>query len=139
MRREELPQVAQLEAACFSQPWSQRVLESELANPASVFYTACMGGQVAGYVGMQQVLDEGYIGNVAVFPAFRRQRIATRLLRGLFLHACREKLRFLTLEVREGNLPARAFYQGMGFQQVGRRPRFYEDPVEDALLLTRYF
>ena len=98
-----------------------------------------MGGNLAGYVGVHLVVDEGYIDNVAVFPAWRRRGVATRLLGRLCAHARREKLQFLTLEVREGNLPAIAFYQKLGFAQVGRRPRFYDDPQEDALLLTRYF
>ena len=128
-----------MEAACFSHPWSRRTLEAELQNPTAVFYAACMGGNLAGYVGVHLVVDEGYIDNVAVFPAWRRRGVATRLLGRLCAHARREKLQFLTLEVREGNLPAIAFYQKLGFAQVGRRPRFYDDPQEDALLLTRYF
>ena len=128
-----------MEAACFSHPWSRRTLEAELQNPTAVFYAACMGGNLAGYVGVHLVVDEGYIDNVAVFPAWRRRGVATRLLGRLCAHARRANLQFLTLEVREGNLPAIAFYQKLGFAQVGRRPRFYDDPQEDALLLTRYF
>ena len=139
LRPEELDQAAALEAACFSHPWSRRTLEAELQNPTAVFYAACMGGRVAGYAGLHQVLDEGYIDNVAVFPAFRRRGVAGRLVGRLCAHARQEKLQFLTLEVRESNRGALALYQKWGFTQVGRRPRFYDDPQEDALLLTRYF
>ena len=139
MRPAELGQVAALEAACFSHPWSAAVLASELQNPTAIFYTACIGGHVVGYAGLHQVLDEGYIDNVAVFPAFRRRGIAKRLVGQLCAHGRREKLQFLTLEVREGNVAALGLYRSFGFTQVGCRPRFYDDPTEDALLLTRYF
>ena len=140
MDRSHLGQIAQLEQACFSSPWSEEMLAQELYND-NASYVVAQGadGSVLGYAGLQVVLDEGYIDNVAVFPAFRRRGVAGRLVGRLCAHARQEKLQFLTLEVRESNRGALALYQKWGFTQVGRRPRFYDDPQEDALLLTRYF
>ena len=122
--------VAEIEAECFSQPWSGRTLAGELENPC--------GSRVVGYAGMHRVLDEGYIANVAVTAEFRRRGIATALMRRMFLYARREKLGFLTLEVREGNRAAIAFYEKLGFGAVGRRRNFYANPAEDAILMTAF-
>ena len=94
-------------------------------------------GRTAGYVGCQTVLDEGYITNVAVSPDFRRQGIARALIAELTAKAGENKLAFVTLEVRESNAAARALYESEGFEQVGRRPRYYVLPCEDALILRR--
>lgn len=96
------------------------------------------GWEVVGYLGMERVLDEGYIDNVAVFPAHRRKGVASALLGALIAYGEKEGMAFLTLEVRPSNQGARALYEAHGFQQVGERKNFYQNPVENALLLTRY-
>ncbi|MBR6312067.1 MAG: ribosomal protein S18-alanine N-acetyltransferase, partial [Oscillospiraceae bacterium] len=93
--------------------------------------------KLVGYCSMRSVLDEGYINNVAVLPAYIRRGIARALLTELEKSA--EGLAFLTLEVRESNSAAQALYVSLGYLPVGRRPRYYERPVEDALLMTKYF
>ena len=139
MDRSHLSGVAELERLCFTAPWSEAMLEEELYNNAAAFLVAeGEQGAVLGYAGLHVVLDEGYIDNVAVAPACRRQGIADRLLDVL----CRfgqEKLAFLTLEVRPSNTAAVALYRKHGFQEAGRRRDYYENPREDALLLTRSF
>ena len=95
-------------------------------------------GEVLGYAGLHVVLDEGYIDNVAVRPSCRRQGIADRLL-DVFCRFGQAKLAFLTLEVRPSNTAAVALYEKHGFQEAGRRKDYYENPKEDALLLTRQF
>ena len=80
MTAEDIAGVASLERACFSQPWSARVLETELANPNAVFFVAVSGTRVLGYVGMHRVLDEGYIANVAVAEPMRRHGLALSLI-----------------------------------------------------------
>ena len=96
------------------------------------------GGETAGYAGMHCILDEGYIDNIAVFPAYRRQGIAGALLSALEGCARMRNIRFLTLEVRASNVPAIRLYRGYGYGEVGRRPHYYSRPQEDALLLTKY-
>ena len=84
------------------------------------------------------LLDEGYIDNVAVRPSCRRQGIGDRLL-DVFCRFGQAHLAFLTLEVRPSNQAAVALYCKHGFQEAGRRKDYYQDPTEDALLLTRTF
>lgn len=132
---EDVAALVKIEETCFSVPWSAQSLRESLQNEASRFYLALADGEPAGYLGVQIFSGEGYVTNVAVLPAFRRQGIARALLQ----RALENKMEFLTLEVRESNAPAIQLYASLGFETVGKRPRFYRDPEEDALLMTRYF
>ena len=137
-REEMLPQLHAIEAQCFSVPWTEAMLRAQMAPETHIFLTAeTPQGEVAGYIGLMFVLDEGYISNVAVAPQFRRQGVADALIRALVRRAEEKRLAFLTLEVRESNAPAIALYEKCGFQTVGRRKNYYEKPTEDAILMTR--
>lgn len=139
MTMEHVPQVAALERACFSRPWSEAMLENELWNDSAVVIVAeGEDGTVLGYAGLQTVLDEGYINNVAVAEAYRRQGVADELI-AAFVRFGQAKLAFLTLEVRASNAPAIALYTKHGFAEAGRRKNYYDDPKEDAILMTRNF
>ena len=139
MDRSHLAGVAELERMCFSTPWNEAMLEEELYNDTASFIVAeGEDGQVLGYAGLHVILDEGYIDNVAVRPTCRRQGIADRLL-DVFCRFGQANLAFLTLEVRPSNTAAVALYEKHGFQEAGRRKDYYENPKEDALLLTREF
>ena len=135
---EDLPQIMAIEALCFSVPWTQEMLRAHLSG-GHVFLAAEENGDILGYVGLQYVLDEGYITNVATSPARRREGIAGMLLSALKQRAGELGLAFLTLEVREGNAPARRLYEKHGFSDVGRRKGYYERPREDAILMTYLF
>ena len=133
-----LPQIEALEQICFSVPWTPEQLRHQLGE-RQIFLAAVEEGRVAGYVGLMYVLDEGYISNVAVDPAFRRRGIARALLQELE-RRCRElELAFMTLEVRASNTPAIALYESLGYGQVGRRKNYYKNPSEDAILMTLEF
>jgi ribosomal-protein-alanine N-acetyltransferase len=139
MNRSHLAAVAAIERACFSAPWSEAMLAEELYNDnASYMVAQGQENAVLGYAGLQVVLDEGYITNVAVVPAFRRQGVADALI-AAFCRFGKEKLAFLTLEVRASNLAAIALYGKHGFSPVGRRKNYYDHPVEDAILMTLGF
>lgn len=139
MDRSHLAGVAELERLCFSTPWNEAMLEEELYNDTASFIVAeGEDGSVLGYAGLHVILDEGYIDNVAVRPSCRRMGIADQLL-SVFIRFGQANLAFLTLEVRPSNTPAVALYQKHGFQEAGRRPNYYDNPKEDALLLTREF
>lgn len=139
MAQAQLPALAAIERACFSTPWSEQALREELHSDTAVFRVALVDGQVAGYAGMHFVCGEGYVDNIAVAPAFRRRGLGEALVRSLLTYVQTRSGDFLTLEVRESNAPALALYHKLGFVQEGRRPRFYRNPQEDALLLTRRF
>ena len=137
MNKDHVSQIAQLEAQCFSDPWSEKSIASELENPLSLWLVAEENGQVFGYVGSQTVLDESDMMNVAVDPRFRRQGIARALIETLIAELAKMGSRCLRLEVRVSNENARALYARMGFQQLGLRKNYYHNPKEDALILGK--
>ena len=139
MDRSHLAAVAALERLCFTTPWNEAMLEEELYNDTASFIVAQRAdGEVLGYAGLHVILDEGYIDNVAVRPEYRRQGVADRLL-DVFCRFGQARLAFLTLEVRPSNTAAVALYEKHGFREAGRRKNYYENPTEDALLLTKEF
>lgn len=139
MAAEHLEQIAAIEKECFSRPWTVEMLREELFNPAASYIVAEDGeGNVLGYAGMRAVLDEGYIDNIAVRPDCRRRGIAGALLE-VFCRFGTVHLAFLTLEVRESNEAAIGLYEKHGFSAAGRRKGYYENPCEDAILMTREF
>jgi ribosomal-protein-alanine N-acetyltransferase len=140
MNADHLDEVAELERICFSTPWSRNMLAEELDNALSAFLVALDdSGKVAGYAGLQVILDEGYITNIAVRPECRRQGVAGKLLQVFLDFAQGNHLAFLSLEVRASNYDAIALYGSRGFRSVGRRKNYYEHPREDAIIMTREF
>ena len=139
MREEHIPAVAALERACFAAPWSEASLREELDNPHAVFRVAEQDGRVTGYVGMHHLVDEGFITNVAVDPAARRQGVAQALLAELAAYGTAHGLYRITLEVRVSNAPAIRLYEGAGYVRDGVRPGFYRNPTEDAAIYSLYF
>lgn len=136
MAERHLAALAEIEKACFHAPWSETMLREELGK--GIFLVAERDGKAVGYVGCQTVLDEGYITNVAVSPACRRQGIGRALIAALVLRARAQALAFVTLEARASNAPAIALYEGAGFARVGVRKNFYTAPTEDAVLMTLF-
>lgn len=130
-------QVAALEKVCFSDPWSERSIASELTNPLSLWLVAMDGDVLAGYVGSQAVMGEADMMNVAVSPDYRRQGIAAKLITCLISELASRGNHSLALEVRESNGPAIALYQKLGFFKVGLRPGYYRNPKEGALILRK--
>ena len=137
MQRQHVPQVAALEKICFSDPWSEQSIASELQNPLSLWLVCEDEGTVCGYVGSQTVLGETDMMNIAVAPEYRRRGIGEMLITQLLKKISREGSRSLSLEVRCSNLAAISLYEKLGFQQVGRRPGYYIHPKEDALILRK--
>ena len=137
MNPSHVAQVAQLEALCFSDPWSERSIAGELDNPLSTWLICADGDAVLGYVGSQTVMGETDMMNVAVHPDARRQGIARRLILALVEELKQQGSHCLTLEVRASNQNAISLYQKLGFLQIGRRPNYYRNPKEDALIMRK--
>jgi ribosomal-protein-alanine N-acetyltransferase len=137
MNESHVSQIAQLEKLCFSDAWSERSIASELTNKLSLWLVAVDGDTVAGYIGSQTVLGWADMMNLCVAPDYRRQGIGEKLTAELERQLKENDVTCLTLEVRVSNAPAIALYEKLGFRQVGKRPRYYEKPREDALILRK--
>ena len=134
----QLDNVYIIETECFSHPWSKQSLEEELNNETSLFLVAKEENEVIGYIGMSIVIDEGYIFNVAVRENHRNKGVATALINELVTYGKKNNFSFITLEVRESNLPAISLYSKFGFIKAGERKDYYSNPKENAILLTKY-
>ncbi len=139
MELRHIPALAQLERLCFSQPWSENSLNSELTNQLAFFLVAQQCQNIAGYAGMQCVAGECYMYNVAVFPEYRGNGIGTKLVQALIDKAIQMDAAFITLEVRQSNRQAISVYQKLGFQKAGCRKNFYAAPTEDGFIMTKTF
>lgn len=134
----QLEDVYKIETECFSHPWSKQSLEEELNNETSLFLVAKEENEVIGYIGMSIVIDEGYIFNVAVRENHRNKGVATALINELVTYGKKNNFSFITLEVRESNLPAISLYSKFGFIKAGERRDYYSNPKENAILMTKY-
>ena len=137
MSIEDVPQIAALEKACFSDPWSERSIATELSNPYSLWLVWEEEGTVLGYIGSQSVPPEADVMNLAVAPQARKQKIGSKLLTALCEALHSQGIDKLLLEVRASNAPAICLYEGFGFEVLGRRPKYYVNPVEDAYIMGK--
>lgn len=139
MTERDVSGIAEIERECFSEPWTEEGIRSELSNETARFFVAEFMGEAAGYLGMHIVLDECYIANIAVKEKFRRKGIADKLLALGEERAKEEGCAFITLEVRVSNDKAIALYKKRGYNEMGERKNFYSSPTENALIMTKDF
>ena len=135
----DVADVVAMERACYSDPWPAT---SFTALPADhrVFFLVARDASTQALLGFAvawHVMDEGELANLAVAPGARRRGIGTALLEAVTSDALGRGTSQLYLEVRESNTAARQMYAAAGFEQVGRRKKYYRQPVEDALILRR--
>ena len=138
MDKSHIDGVVEIENASFSHPWTKDGIIEALDNRTK-FYVFEKDGKVLGYVGVSVILDEGYITNVAVLPEYRELGIGKALMKKLDDLAKLENLSFISLEVRTSNQRAISLYEKFGYKTEGVRKNFYDDPKEDALIMTKRF
>ena len=159
MREEDIPQVVEIEKIAFSRPWTRSIFKAVLLLPYAAYYVAVedgetgadavntvltgqesaefVPGKIVGVCGVKKIFEEGDISNVAVHPDYRGRGISRKMLEVLMREACEDGVQAFTLEVRAGNEIAVNLYESLGFCTEGIRPRFYEDPVEDGLIMWK--
>ncbi len=135
---EAAPRIAELEKLCFSVPWSEDSVRYALEDELHLWLGLVENGEIIGYAGVQIVLDEGFIDNVAVHPDKRSRGYAKRLIDELCKESKTRGAAALMLEVRPSNAPAIKVYESAGFERVGFRPVYYDNPKEGAILMTKY-
>lgn len=138
MEEKDLDQVAALEQQNFSRPWSRSSFADALKKEYYLYYVAVDDEEnLLGMAGVICLDHEGEITNVCVRGDARKQGIAFCILTEI-LNQCKNlDIRKFTLEVRKSNQPAISLYQKLGFKSEGIRKNFYEDPVEDAVIMWK--
>ena len=137
MTEADVHEILEIEQKCFSVPGSENAFLGELANPLTVYIVAKDNGKCVGYCGYWSVAGEGDITNVAVAPEYRRAGIGSMLIKKLIECAVSEGLSQLTLEVRHSNTAAQRLYEKYGFETVGERTDYYQNPRENAWIMTK--
>ena len=137
MQPEDLLQVCEIEKDNFSLPWSEKSFLESMERNDTLFLVALNGEEVAGYLGCYCVAGEGEITNVAVKSSYRRQGIGGKLLETLYEEAKALHTQEFFLEVRESNEAAIGLYSRQGFVKEGVRKNFYEQPVENAVIMLK--
>lgn len=137
MRPEDIPAVHAIDELSFSLPWPERSFKFEATeNPAARAWVAEADGRVIAMLVLWLIVDEAHIATIATHPDFRQQGIGKQLLVQALTAARTEGAQLAFLEVREGNIAAQNLYFKYGFEVTGRRPKYYKDNNEDALLMT---
>lgn len=138
MTAQDIPAVAELDRMSFSLPWPEKSFVFEVtSNPTARCWVAeGENGRVVGMLVLWLIVDEAHVATIASHPDFRMQGIGARILTEALRAARDEGAHRALLEVRAGNAAAQAMYRKFGFEVAGRRPRYYKDNGEDAVLMT---
>jgi ribosomal-protein-alanine N-acetyltransferase len=135
----QVEDLLEVERASFTNPWTRDMYLAELENPDVSFFLLARdrASRTVGFCAFWRVLDELHINNLAVLPAYRRQGVASALLRRVLAEGRTLGAVRATLEVRRSNAAALQLYERFGFEVAGVRRNYYTQPDEDALILWR--
>lgn len=136
MQREDLTQVLILERENFSLPWDEKGFLAWMGHKDAIFLVAREGGTLLGYCGLLVSFDEAEVTNVCVAGTARRQGIGRMLMEEMQRLAAERGVCDIHLDVRKSNTAARALYENMGYVVDGIRRGYYDQPREDAILMT---
>ena len=137
MKASDVEAVSEIEHEAFSMPWSAEDFLEMVEADYAHYYVAESNGRIVGCCGVRNLVGEGEITNVVVAASYRRQGIGRQMLEYLLREVKTLGIGDCTLEVRVSNTPAIRLYESLGFHGEGVRPRFYEKPVEDALIMWK--
>lgn len=137
MTPQDVPFISRLEEETFSMPWSSASFLQMIEQENARYYVAEEDGQLLGGCGLLLVAGEGNISNVAVAKEARRRGVGAGLMRHMLSEGDKAGLTAYTLEVRVSNAAAIALYRKFGFVSEGIRPKFYEKPTEDAMIMWK--
>ncbi len=138
MMMKDVPAVSQIDKLSFTMPWPEHSFQYEVAENrvARCFVAETADHRIAAMIVSWIIVDEMHIATIATHPDFRRQGIGEQILRSALLDGRDAGAHLAFLEVRESNEAAQAMYRKFGFRASGKRPRYYRDNNEDAILMT---
>lgn len=138
MRHSDVEAVVAIEVDAFTSPWRERTFANLIGQPGvELFVMTHAEDGVIGYAVLWCVLDQGELANIALARAHRGRGLGGLILERVMERARSRRVRTLYLEVRASNERAIALYRRFGFEQVGRRRGYYDEPKEDALVMSK--
>ncbi len=135
MTVDDLPVVMKMEQAAYATPWPETAYRQEFKNTHAYLDVVQYKQTIVGYSGMWHFWDEVHLGTIVSHPSMRGKGIGELLLRNVITRTMALGVNNISLEVRPSNQPARKLYEKYGFEEVGRRKKYYRDH-EDAIIMT---
>lgn len=137
MNKSDVEEVVKLEELSYGQHhWSKESFYNELTNNLAHYFCAVNSdNKLIGYIGCWHIFEEAHITTLSVHPDFRKNGVAQKLLFTTIEGCYKNKIKYITLEVRESNIPAICLYEKNGFKSIGKRKGYYQDNNEDALIM----
>lgn len=137
MKKQDVEEVVKLEAMSYGEHhWSKESFYNELDNNLAHYYCAVdTEGSLLGYGGCWHIFEEAHITTLSVHPDFRKKGVAQKILFQIIEDCYKNKIKYITLEVRESNVAAISLYEKNGFKSIGTRKGYYQDNNEDALIM----
>lgn len=137
MQKTDVEEVVKLEALSYGEHhWSKESFYNELSNNLAHYYCATTENEkLIGYVGCWHIFEEAHITTLSVHPDYRKQGVAQQLLFTVIDSCYKNRIKYITLEVRESNIPAISLYEKNGFKSIGTRKGYYQDNNENALIM----
>lgn len=137
MEKSDVDDVVKLEELSYGEHhWSKESFYNELSNNLAHYYCAVdEEDKLLAYTGCWHIFDEAHITTLSVHPDFRKKGIAQKLIFRLIDDCYKNKIKYITLEVRESNVPAISLYEKNGFKSIGTRKGYYQDNNENALIM----
>lgn len=137
MVKRDIDLLTSLEAEIFPDPWPAEAFIEGLEDENHVFLVAEVEKQVAGYASYYMEMGEGRLTNIAIVAEFRRKKIAKKLLEHILGVVKKARCKYIFLDVRPSNEAAISLYFSYGFYEAYRRPEYYSNPAEDALVMVK--
>lgn len=134
----DINNLSEIDKICFPDPWSKEAFRQEIEeNNLAIYLVAEFQEEIIGYIGVWCISWEGHITNIAVKPEWRNKNIASKLIEIMMDLVSKNEVEEFTLEVRPSNLQAINLYNKFGFIEEGRRPKYYQNNGEDAIIMWR--
>ncbi len=137
LEEKDINRIHEIECANFSAPWTKESLLGEIISERSHYIVVENNGEVIGYCGFWKIFDEGHITNIAVDQPYQGKGVGSRLIKEMLELGKTLDVVSYTLEVRVSNLQAIGLYEKFGFENVGIRKNFYDNPNEDAMIMWK--
>ncbi len=132
----DIDDILQIEEKCYgAHHWSKDSFTTEINNPISSYFCIFEDDKCLGYMGLWKIGDEAHVTNLSVHPDFQNRKLAHRLLLNSIDECYKEKIKYITLEVRVSNKKAIGLYEKFGFKSLGLRKKYYQDNNEDAYIM----